>query len=161
CTNLISESNPVSLEVLGLLITLVKTILPRRGHGDATIGKACSLALAVSPKLRNPLETSVALYGAFSYHFARGDCRKAHEVAEQCLQLSETDSNHEFALLGQRTIGASEFMLGHFGRASISLSKANSLYDSHKHAESADAYGGDHKTVTCAFLAPTYFVLGR
>ena len=126
-------------------------------------GKTYERALELCKLLDYPPETFPVLSGAGSFQIMRTDFPRARKIATQSLKLAETKANPTGSVIGNRLLGAAQFLTGQFDAAIDSLQTAVSLYDAdpHRHRSYPVAYALDHKTTALCYLALSTLAVGR
>jgi predicted ATPase/class 3 adenylate cyclase len=123
--------------------------------------RAYTRARELCERLGDPSELFPVLRGLAFMHAARGELRRAYELAEQLLRLAQ--GTHEPALLmyARSALGSTSFSMGELVPAREHLEIAVSLYDPERHRPLTFRYGGADAKVGClSYGAATLWHLG-
>lgn len=126
-------------------------------------GKAYDRARQLCKALDYPDDIFPVLSGAGSFHFLRANYEKVCEIAEQSIQLAKEKSNKTGDVIGNRILGAVQFVTGDFNDSIELLQSAINIYDEDPdfHQSYALAYAMDHKTSSLCYLALANMVIGE
>jgi len=94
------------------------------------------------------------------FHQARGEHRKAHEAAAECLRLAQTARAPALLLEAHHAFGVSLLLLGEFARGLEQLQQGAAIYDPRQHAPLAYIYGQDSGVACLSYQGWALWFLG-
>ena len=101
-----------------------------------------------------------ALWGLYGYYAVRGEYATAHELAEQILDLAESQQNTGFLVQACFALGLSLFIRGEFSAARKCLERGSVAYDHQQHSAYAFLYGNNPGVSCLSFEALALWHLG-
>jgi predicted ATPase len=160
------ENEPASRErterEIGLWIGLGAAAMAARGWGTPEAEESYSRARALCQELGGSPALFPALWGLWLFYWGRGPLDTAHELAQDLLQLAQSQGDDGRLLQAHHAAWATAFSRGDLGAACFHANEGIRLYDQHRHAAIAANYG-NHDAGVCArlFLARASALLGR
>lgn len=154
-----ANARPPKLE-LGLRASRGVSIQTVRGYSDTLAGQDWARAYELSKQLAAETDLVPALLGLWSFYFVKGEHGTAIDVAEQMLDVASALSDPEASLIGQVSLGYSQFWRGDLVRGRDSAERGLELRQvlgdrpSHIHIPQDPALAG------LSLLAPARWTVG-
>jgi predicted ATPase len=149
------ENEPASRErterEIGLWIGLGAAAMAARGWGTPEAEESYSRARALCQELGGSPALFPALWGLWLFYWGRGPLDTAHELAQDLLQLAQSQGDDGRLLQAHHAAWATAFSRGDLGAACFHANEGIRLYDQHRHAAIAANYG-NHDAGVCARL---------
>jgi class 3 adenylate cyclase/predicted ATPase len=146
---------------LRLQLAVGPALIAVKGFAASEVERAYTRARELCERLGDSPELFPALLGLWIPCLARGELRRAYELAEQLLRLARGTDDPALPLYARRALAATAYFMGEFLRAREHLEMAISIYDPERHRPLAFRYGGADAGVTClSYAASTLWQLG-
>jgi len=144
---------------LDLQVTIGQALMATRGFAAPEVGEACTRARQLCDQLNRPLFVPM-LVGEWNHHFLRAELDRAHQGAEEILNLGEERNEVTLKVVGHRTLGLARFALGDFAGSRASLERAAALYDPAHLANYTTHHPSDPYIIVHVWLSRTLGWLG-
>jgi predicted ATPase len=128
---------------LGLHIALGQALVASRDWGMADVGEAYARARQLSVALNRPRPLLFALWGQFTYHWARAELKRARQLADELGDLGEDSGDVPTRVMGCDANGWASFHLGEFTAGRAYLERGLALYDPAHRASYAELMSHD------------------
>ena len=128
------ESAARAAAELDLQMTLGLAIKTSKGYAVAEAGAAYSRARALARQVDDPTRVIPALIGLAAHHVVSGELPIAHEIGQEMLTLFERIGDPHLQMIGEWSLGAALFHLGHLEDAHAHLMRGVALHDPAFHA---------------------------
>jgi class 3 adenylate cyclase len=112
-----------------LRIALGQALIMSQGWALLEVGEAYARARELASTLNRPRALLLALFGQFTYHWARSDLKQARRLADEMRNLGEDSGDVPTQVVGCDASGWACFQLGEFSAGRAFLEKALALYD--------------------------------
>ncbi|MGR9108044.1 MAG: AAA family ATPase [Gammaproteobacteria bacterium] len=145
---------------LAFQITLVASLGATRGFASVEVEQALTHARALCQNAEQDPQLSPVLYALRRLYMARGDLRKADDLADQHLRLGLILDCPSVQLQAHVSRGIVSSGLGNFLCASTHFEKASTLYDPSRDQALAFVYGDDPGALSYGYHALTLWALG-
>ncbi len=142
---------------LGLLVLRGGSISATRGLADPEVEGIYASALHLSEQLTDKFQI---LVGLWSFYLLRADLRKAHELAEQLVEIAERERIHRVLMMGHRALGTTRFYMGRPEEGHRHLLEARSYDDPADATESLRLYGQDAGATCSVYAGMVSWILG-
>jgi len=123
-----------------------------KGEAAPEVGQTYHRILELCGQVGDTAPLFPALFGLWRFSVLRADLHKAHDLAEQMLQLAQSSHDPALLLEAHRALGTSLFLLGEMPQGQRHLEQGIALYYIHQHRSHAFLYGID-PGVYCLCLA--------
>ena len=145
---------------LTLQSTLGPVFIGTKGWAAPETGEVYTRAQELCQQIGQAPQLFPALWGLYGYYGVRGEYQTARELAEQILDLAESQQNTGFLVQACFALGLILFILGELSAARKYLAQGSAVYDHQQHNSNAFLYG-NHPGVSClSFEALTLWHLG-
>jgi class 3 adenylate cyclase/tetratricopeptide (TPR) repeat protein len=114
---------------LDLRIVLGRALIMNQGWGALELGEVCSRARELASTLNRPRELLFALWGQFTYLWARADLKEARQLAAELRELGQTTGDILMQVTGSDACAMAYFHLGEFTTGRAYVEKGLALYD--------------------------------
>jgi class 3 adenylate cyclase/predicted ATPase len=138
---------------LACQISMGGAFIAARGYGAPDTAKAYIRARELCDQLGATKLLFPVLYGQWVHHAVRAEHRKAQRVADQFLELAESQQDAAPLLVAHRCIGLSHLYRGEPAMAHPHLEQTLSLYDIEAHSSLAYSYGQDPRASTQGWMS--------
>jgi DNA-binding SARP family transcriptional activator len=144
---------------LGLRTTLGVALVIRDGYGSPAVIETYTRAWESCERLGQP-PTAPVLRGIGLSSLARGELRRAHELAAQLLELGVREDDPMIRVEGNYLLGVTSFWLGHLTDAREQLQRAIADYVPDRARSHLTMYSQDPRVICLSRLAYTVWHLG-
>jgi tetratricopeptide (TPR) repeat protein len=145
---------------LRLQVALGAPLGAARGFSSPEVKAAYTRARELSRQVEETRQLAPVLVGLRTFHFVRGEFRRAGELGEQLLELAQKEQDPTLLLEAYRALGSALFHLGELGAAQVHLEQSLTLYDAQRHRSSVFLYGREPGVVGRSFAALVLWHLG-
>jgi class 3 adenylate cyclase/predicted ATPase len=146
---------------LKLQLAIGPALTAVKGFAAAETERAYTRARELCAQLADSLQLSPVLFGLWVMYLVRGELRRAHEIAEELLQLAQSAHDPELRLYAHIALGHTFLWMGDFIPATEHLESAIAIYDPEHHQTLALRYLGFDAAVYClSGMALTLWQLG-
>ena len=114
---------------LDLQMTLGLAIKTSKGYAVAEAGAAYSRARELARHVNDPSRVVPALIGLSAHHVVSGELPVAHEIGLEMLALFERLGDPNLQMIGEWSLGAALFHLGHLEESHVHLMRGLALHD--------------------------------
>jgi class 3 adenylate cyclase/predicted ATPase len=118
---------------VALQLTLAVPLIAARSWSAPEVGDAYVRARELSEQLGDAVQLSQALYGLWSFHIVRAECRQARELAEQFLTIAQSVNYAELLIEAHAALGSALYSLGEFAQAREHFEQGSALYHPDRH----------------------------
>jgi predicted ATPase len=130
---------------LGISFAVVK------GWSAPEAGHAYEQAREMVEQVGDTSQLGSILWGLYVYYIVRGELHTAHELGEQCLELSQNQDDSPLLVVSHFMVGVPSFHLGRLGVAQEHLEEGRVAYLPVKHDAYISRYGPDFGVFSAAY----------
>src|SRR6516162_7700014 len=165
--SVISESDAVKSAAavrqrrLRLQISLGNALIWAKGQDAPETSAAFARARELASRVEDASERFSAYFGLWAGHVYRAEPAPMREMAELFLREATARPNRPEAVIAHRISGFTCFYFGDFASAHDHYQKVIELYDSARHSNFANRFGGDPRALAEIFDVLTLWALGR
>jgi class 3 adenylate cyclase len=145
---------------LGLRLALGPALIKTRGYSSAEMGENLALARGLAEQIDRADYLVLLLYGEFYYHMVRSEHRLALSFAARMEQIGDARDDAAALLLGRRSCGIVQCLLGEFAAAHALFEQCRGLRQPAVRRASSELTGEDDYCVVLAWLGATLAYLG-
>jgi predicted ATPase/transcriptional regulator with XRE-family HTH domain len=139
---------------LGISFAVVK------GWSAPEAGHAYEQAREMVEQVGDPSQLGSILWGLYVYYIVRGELHTAHELGEQCLQLTQNQDDSPLLVVSHFMVGVPSFHLGRLEVAQEHLEEGRVAYLPVKHDAYISRYGPDFGVFSAAYESHLCWYLG-
>jgi predicted ATPase len=140
---------------LALQTILGPARIATKGNGALEVRAAYERAVHLARQLEDDKQLFPVLFGLRSSHLVRGELRRALELGEQLLRLSENQQDAGLKIEANLAQGHTLSLLGEFATSLAHLDAAVAIYDPQQHHVHAFHYGLDPRCFASPALPGT------
>src|SRR5262249_29308749 len=145
---------------LALQLTLGLALLATKGYAAPEVQRAYARARELHQQEYPTTQFFPALFGLWTFYFARAECQTAQELAEELLALANQAGETALRLEAHQSLGATLWHRGEFPQAQQHLEQSHALYDPQQHHTHTVLYGQDPEVGRLSYMALTLWVRG-
>lgn len=146
---------------LAIQVALGSASVASEGHAALSTGQAYQRARELCRQLGPTPRLFPVLWGQWAHRTLRAELDQALAVGREFHQLAVRDGSPGAIQVAERTLGATQFWLGHPRIARTRVERALQLYDPVAHGRLALDYAADLRVVGRCHLSLSLFVLGE
>jgi class 3 adenylate cyclase/tetratricopeptide (TPR) repeat protein len=114
---------------LDLQMALGQALVASRDWGTRAVGEAYARARELSMALNQPRPLLFALWGQFTYHWARAELRRARQLSDELRTLGEDSGDILTRVMACDANGYAPFQFGEFAASRAYFERGLALYD--------------------------------
>jgi class 3 adenylate cyclase/predicted ATPase len=145
---------------LGLQTTLGSVLIAAKGYAAPEVGQAYARARELCQQSGEAPQLGPVLHGLWGFYIVRAEYRTAYALAEQLLNLAESQYDTTCLIEAHWTLGATLVELGELSAGHAHLEQSLALYNPQEHRSLAFAYGHDPGMSSLSFIALALWRLG-
>ena len=154
------ETRERAQQELAVQISLAQCFLSRKGIASQEVGQTYARARELCLQLDDTAQLIPVLTGLWLFYSIRAEHRRAHELANQCLQLAQQTQDSAHLLTAHYALGQSLLWMGELSEAQQHLRRGSELYDAVQHHSLVAQYAEDPGVVCLVWEAHALFLLG-
>jgi predicted ATPase/class 3 adenylate cyclase len=131
-----------------------------KGWAAPETGEVYTRARALCQQIGQSPQLFPALWGLYGYDSVRGDYQAARELAQQILDLAESQNNTGFIVQACFAMGLILFLFGELSVAQTYVARGHAIYDHQQHNPYSFLYGNNPGVSCLCFDALTLWHLG-
>jgi class 3 adenylate cyclase/predicted ATPase len=136
-------------------------LMATSGYAAPETGEAFRRARELAERLDDRAQLIRALYGSWAHKSSLGEHRAARDVAELLLRLATAAGESNMALVAQRALGVSRYLLGDHSGGRAAIEAALRAYDASAHRPLAYRFGQDQRVAGLAALSVVQWIDGQ
>jgi predicted ATPase len=156
----LGESQERARMELELQVDLCAALVAWKGSAAPDTGKAYARARVLCHQLGDKTALVPVLSGHCHFHYMRGNCLEAREIAEELLRLGQPQNDAACLLLGHRSVALCLHQLGEFASAVQNFKSVISLYIPNLHQSGASIAAYDMRVGALAYISWDLLILG-
>jgi ABC-type transport system involved in cytochrome c biogenesis ATPase subunit/tetratricopeptide (TPR) repeat protein len=146
---------------LSLQVQIGVALLARKGYSADEPKAAFDNAMILVDRIGDTPMRHTVLYGLWAGRFVRAEHVENLKHGEALIRLSEKSAETATKVVGLRTFGVTNCLMGRFAEAQGSVDQALALYDSVAHAGMENRFGQDIGVTVHCYLAINLAMLGE
>jgi predicted ATPase/class 3 adenylate cyclase len=143
-----------------LQLAIGPALIAVKGYAAPELERAYTRMRELCERLGDPPQLFRALFGLATVHLARGELRRAYELAQQLLRRAQSAQDPALLLYARLFLGITSNLMGEFLPAREHLENASTLYDPERHRPLIFRYGRDAGVNCLSHAALTLWTLG-
>jgi DNA-binding winged helix-turn-helix (wHTH) protein/predicted ATPase len=145
---------------LQLQLALTRPLIAVKGWAAAETQQAYQRAHELSSTVGGPSEQFTALFGLWSVAYTRAELPRAHELAQQLLDVTRRHRDPTRRMEACHTLGNTLHRMGNLRLARHHLERGITLYDRQRHRLQTFLYGLDNGVAGLGYAAWVLWALG-
>jgi class 3 adenylate cyclase/predicted ATPase len=137
------DSSKHPQDELSLQAPLGSALTSAKGYAAPETGKALARARDLCREVGDTPQKFEVLYGVWNFNMVSGDVHDAHDLAEECLSLTQRDGERTRLIAAHSALGQTLVPLGRLEAAQDQLEQSIGLYDPEKDRSLCFVYGED------------------
>jgi len=145
---------------LALQLALAAVLVATQGYAAPAVKSIYTRAQELCRQVGETPQLFSVLNGLRRFFYIRAEFTKARELAEQLLDLAESEHDQALLVLAHQALGVVSWSLGRLFAAQEHLVRGSALYDSRQHRFYALLYGEDPSVICLSFDTWVSWLLG-